>query len=417
LSHAQIATWVIVALGIAGVILRPWRLPEAIWAVAGAIALVMLGLLPIGEAWTGIAKGADVYFFLTGMMLIAELARSERLFDWLAGIAASHARGSAKRLFALVYVVGIVVTTFLSNDATAVVLTPAVYAAARAARADPLPYLYICAFIANAASFVLPISNPANLVVFDGHMPPLLQWLARFGLPSVVSIAATYAILRWSQRKHLAEPAEANPHVPSLERGGVIVGIALIVAAILLLIVSALGRDLGLPTFIAGAATLIVVISLRGTQRLAVLKHISWGVLPLVAGLFVFVEALDRVDVLTFVSDRLRSGAQDAPVLTAWTGALITAFGSNIANNLPVGLLSGAAIQIDSPPPLVADAILIGVDLGPNLSITGSLATILWLVALRREGEHVSALEFLKLGALIMPVSLVLAIAALFVGR
>jgi arsenical pump membrane protein len=185
----------------------------------------------------------------------------------------------------------------------------------------------------------------------------------------------------------------------------------------LLLVVSALGRDLGLPTFIAGAATLIVVISLRGSQTLAVLKHISWGVLPLVAGLFVFVEALDRVGVLTFVSDRLRSGAQDAPVLTAWTGALITAFGSNIANNLPVGLLSGAAIQIDSPPPLITDAILIGVDLGPNLSVTGSLATILWLVALRREGEHVSALEFLKLGVLIMPVSLVLAIAALFVGR
>src|SRR5947209_16759515 len=158
------------------------------------------------EAWIGVAKGADVYFFLTGMMLIAELARREGLFDWLAGIAASRARGSAKRLFALVYVVGIVVTTFLSNDATAVVLTPAVYAAARAARADPLPYLYICAFIANAASFVLPISNPANLVVFDGHMPPLLQWLARFGLPSLVSIAATYVILRWAQRKHLRQP-------------------------------------------------------------------------------------------------------------------------------------------------------------------------------------------------------------------
>jgi arsenical pump membrane protein len=417
LSQAQIATWVIVALGIAGVILRPWRLPEAISAVAGAVALVAFGLLPIGDAWTGIAKGADVYFFLTGMMLIAELARSEGLFDWLAGIAASHARGSAKRLFALVYVVGIVVTTFLSNDATAVVLTPAVYAAARAAGADPLPYLYICAFIANAASFVLPISNPANLVVFDGQMPPLLQWLARFGLPSLVSIAATYAILRWSQRKHLAGPTEADPHVPSLERGGVIVGIALIVAAILLLIVSALGRDLGLPTFIAGAATLIVVISLRGTQTLAVLKHISWGVLPLVAGLFVFVKALDRTGLLPFLSEQLRRGSQDAPVLTAWAGALITAFGSNIANNLPVGLLSGAAIQIDSPPPLVTDAILIGVDLGPNLSVTGSLATILWLVALRREGEHVSALEFLKLGALIMPVSLVLAIAALFIGR
>lgn len=107
MSQAQIATWIIVALGIAGVILRPWRLPEALWAVACAIALVAFGLLPVPDAWTGIAKGADVYFFLTGMMLIAELARSEGLFDWLAGIAASHARGSPTRLFALVYIVAL----------------------------------------------------------------------------------------------------------------------------------------------------------------------------------------------------------------------------------------------------------------------------------------------------------------------
>jgi arsenical pump membrane protein len=417
LSHVQLATGGIVALGTAGVILRPWRLPEAIWAVAGALALVAFELLPIRDAWTGIAKGADVYFFLSGMMLIAELARSEGLFDWLAGIAASHARGSAKRLFALVYIVGVIVTAFLSNDATAIVLTPAVYAAARAARAEPLPYLYICAFIANAASFVLPISNPANLVVFGSHMPPLLQWLARFGVASLVSIATTYVLLRWTQRARLAEPTEKKPHVPSLGRGGVVVGIALIFAAILLLIVSALGLDLGLPTFAAGAATFVIVMLLRGTSTLTVVKHISWGVLPLVAGLFVFVEALDRTGVLTILSDQLRSGSHETPAFTAWISALVTGFGSNIANNLPVGLLSGAAIQADSPPPLVTDAILIGVDLGPNLSVTGSLATILWLVALRREGEHVSALKFLKLGALIMPVSLVLAIASLFVGR
>ena len=89
----------------------------------------------------GVAKGADIYLFLAGMMLIAELARSEGLFEWLAGIAASHARGSAKRLFALIYIVGIVVTAFLSNDATAVVLTPVVYDVASAARTEPLPYL------------------------------------------------------------------------------------------------------------------------------------------------------------------------------------------------------------------------------------------------------------------------------------
>src|SRR5262249_40016272 len=151
-------------------------------------ALVATSLVPWRAAVGAVAQGTDVYLFLIGMMLLAELARAEGLFDWLAALATRAARGSPRRLFLLLYAVGIAVSVVLSNDAPAVVLTPAVYAAARSTRAAPLPFLLICAFIANAASFVLPISNPANLVVFDGHMPALLQWLEQFALPSAVSI-------------------------------------------------------------------------------------------------------------------------------------------------------------------------------------------------------------------------------------
>ena len=169
--------------------------------MAGAALLVALGLISIPDALTGIAKGGDVYLFLFGMMLLAEIAREEGLFDWLAAVATSHADGSPRRLFLLTYGVGTVVTIFLSNDATAVVLTPAVAAAVKAAKAkEPLPYLLICAFIANAASFVLPISNPANLVIYGSRMPPLLQWLPAYSLPSLVAIVATYLLLRFTQR-------------------------------------------------------------------------------------------------------------------------------------------------------------------------------------------------------------------------
>jgi arsenical pump membrane protein len=164
---SYIVTWIISFLAIAGVIIRPFKLSEAIWAVSGAIVLVVFGLISFSDGLTGISKGTDVYLFLTGMMLLAETAREEKLFDWLAAHATKMAKGSATKMFLLIYLVGIVVTTFLSNDATAVVLTPAVAAAVKAAKVQkPLPYLLICAFIANAASFVLPISNPANLVIY-----------------------------------------------------------------------------------------------------------------------------------------------------------------------------------------------------------------------------------------------------------
>src|SRR5579883_3543821 len=155
------------------------------------------------------------------MMLLAELARTEGLFDWVAALAVRWARGSPRRLFALVYLVGILVTAFLSNDATAVVLTPAVYAAARHARTEPLPYLFICAFIANAASFLLPISNPANLVVFGARMPHLAEWLRQFAAPSIAAIVVTYVALRITQRRALSEEKiEARVPTPHLSRGG-----------------------------------------------------------------------------------------------------------------------------------------------------------------------------------------------------
>jgi arsenical pump membrane protein len=162
--------WAIAAFAIAGVLFRPKDWPEAVWACLGAALMVICGFLPWAQAGSAIVKGTDVYLFLTGMMLLAELARQEGVFDWLASLAVAAAKGSRERLFALVYLVGTAVTIFLSNDATAVVLTPAVYAAVQKARTKALPYLFICAFIANAASFVLPISNPAVYLLHRCHL-------------------------------------------------------------------------------------------------------------------------------------------------------------------------------------------------------------------------------------------------------
>src|SRR3984885_8776630 len=216
MSDTDVATWGIAALATFGVIVRPWNLPEFIWAITGAALLVLLQLLPWPDALAAAGKGTDVYFFLVGMMLLAEVARKEGLFDWLAAQAVRYSHGSAERLFLIVYVVGTLVTVLLSNDATAVVLTPAVYAASRAAKVEPLPYLFVCAFIANAASFVLPISNPANLVVFGTQMPPLVEWLRTFALPSLAAIVMTYLALRLTQRRGLDAGVAGVVEMPPL---------------------------------------------------------------------------------------------------------------------------------------------------------------------------------------------------------
>lgn len=412
LPHQITLAWGLVALTTAGVIFRPFRLPEAIWALAGATALVLLGLLPIADALSGMAKGIDVYLFLIGMMLIAELAQREGLFDYLAAFAVEHARGSPQRLFLLVYAVGILVTVFLSNDATAIVLTPAVYAATRAAGANPLPYLFVCAFIANAASFVLPISNPANLVVFGTRMPHLGEWLRQFTLPSVAAIVVTYIVLLMTQRRALAEEKlEARVPTPHLSHGGKLAAIGITAIAVALLAASAFDVQLGLPTLVCGVITTAAVLLLSRQSPWPVLAGVSWSVIPLVAGLFVMVETLVRIGAIANLSAMLHDAAAHSPSTAVWWVGAITTIADNIANNLPVGLVAGSVAASDHLSPQIVSAVLIGVDLGPNLSVTGSLATILWLVALRRQKIEVTAWRFLQLGVLVTPPALVAALA------
>ncbi len=406
--------WSIAAGAILGVLLRPKNWPEAIWACLGAVLLVICGLLPLAQALRAVGTGTDVYLFLTGMMLLAELARREGVFDWLATLAVSAARGSRTRLFTLVYVVGIFVTVFLSNDATAVVLTPAVYASVKRARIEALPYLLICAFIANAASFVLPISNPANLVVYAKTLPPLLPWMRTFLLPSAGSIAVTYLVLRWLSRKNMEGPIEDGAEPSTLSGPGVRALWTIIATGAILIWASAMSIDLGLPTCIAAVMAVLISTRASGSALQKIATGVSWSVLPLVAGLFVLVEALNSVGALTNVGHYM----QVCSSMPGLWGSLAASFGvaalSNLMNNLPSGLLAGGAVQAVQAPAHIRDSVLIGVDLGPNLSVAGSLATVLWLIALRREGIQITGWRFFRIGVLAMPAALLVATLAIW---
>ncbi|MGF6157296.1 arsenical pump membrane protein [Ensifer sp. KUDG1] len=411
---ATVMTWGIGGLTVLAVVSRPFGWPEAIWAVTGACLLVACRLIGLADVWLGLTKATDVCLFLVGMMLLSELARQEGLFDWIASVATAHANGSPRRLFVLIYAFGIVVTVFLSNDATAVVLTPAVYAACRTAKVrDPLPYLLICAFTANAASFVLPISNPANFVIFgDGDMPTLWNWLVRFWLPSLVSVIVTFVALYWTQRSALAADSVSFAERPTLSGNARLTGVAILATAALLAVASERGYALGLTTFVIGSASVVVVLFLKRRSPFALLSGISWSVLPLVAGLFIIVEGLDGSGLTERLGAILADLASTSPnVAAAGIGGLAAVL-SNAINNLPAGLLGAGVVHTAGASDKIAAA-LIGVDLGPNLSISGSLATMLWLAALRREGLECSARAFLKLGVIVMPPALFLSLLCL----
>jgi arsenical pump membrane protein len=411
-SGPHLTVWIVAALATAGVIVRPFKWPEAVWAVGGALVLLMTGLLPWSQGAQAIAKGGDVYMFLTGMMLLSETARREGLFDRVAALAVNGAKASPKRLFALVYGVGVVITAFLSNDAAAVVLTPAVYAATQKAKVEALPYLFICAVIANAASFLLPISNPANIVLYGDHTPPLPSWLASFLLPSVLSIVATYAVLRWVEGRRLEDRCDCDVETEPMSPGAWAALSGLGLTAATLLAASAMDLQLGLPTFIMGVLTLAIVGLRERQSPWPTIKGVSWSILPLVAALFILVQALMATGVIGALASVVSETAQRRPMATAWASGGLIALVCNLMNNLPASLIASSTVAQAHPPQKLVDALLIGVDLGPNLSVTGSLATILWLTALRREGQHVGFWRFLKVGVWVTPPTLALALGA-----
>jgi arsenical pump membrane protein len=249
-----------------------------------------------------------------------------------------------------------------------------------------------------------------------------MQWLPRFALPSLLSIVATYLLLRWTQRAELVQPIESSVEVLKISRGGIAAALGILAAAAALMTVSALDQPLGLPTCMAGLATVTGVCVIVRSAPWRFFKEASWSVIPLVAGLFVLVEALDRSGVIHALGEILRREAADSARIAAAAAGALVAFASNLINNLPAGLIAGSAIQgagipvagipVAGIPDSVSSAVLIGVDLGPNLSVTGSLATILWLMALRRDGIPVNERNFLKLGCWVMPPALFAALAA-----
>jgi arsenical pump membrane protein len=405
----------IVALSILLMLMRPRDIPEVWWVGSGAFLLVVLRLVPLTLAARAVAEGSDVYLFLIGMMLLSELAKENGVFEWVSTAAVRGAGGTCGRLFALVYAVGTLVTICMSNDATAVVLTPAVLSAIRKAKVAPLPYLFACAMIANAASFVLPISNPANLVVFHTGMPSLGRWLASFALPSVLSIAATYVVLRYYFREELCERIDCDLEEKPLASNGRLVMWGLVIVVAVLLVASSLKIDLGLPTCVA-ALVITAVVSIKGKSNpLKLAKGISWPTLLLVASLFVMVDALESLGALRYTQMAL-AWAQHLPVAAATlVVSFIVGVANNLVNNLPLGLIAGATVQASQPQGILTNAVLVGVDLGPNLSVTGSLATILWLLAMRKEGLNVSAWDFLKVGVIAMPAAMLASVAGLLV--
>lgn len=390
---------------------RPWRLNEAWWAAAGALALVLTRALSVPAAWSALARGFNVYLFLIGMMALAEFARAEGVFDWISAAAVRAARGSQGRLLLLVYAAGVVTTALLSNDATIIVLTPAVLVAVGRTDAHLEPYVFACALVANAASTALPIANPSNLLFFAAEMPPLGTWLGSFGWASLASIAATFIALRLVFARDVAPALHERDDVydDDVEPPRPLALFVLAFSALVLIVTSSMSGSLGITACVLGVAAALVATTIDRGAFAAIARGVAWPIVVLTAALFVLVDALDAAGAGSLSRALFDWGHHVAAPVGALAVAAAAALASNLINNLPVGLELGKYAASAHPAAALTAAALVGVNVGPNLTVNGSLATLLWLAILRRAGLHVDARRFAAVGLLVTPPALIVA--------
>jgi len=393
------------------VLTRPRGLNEGIAALIGAGLMVLVGAVSISSALHVLASNWNVFLFFLGMLTVMGLAEQAGIFAWLAIAAARLARGSQRLLLLNVFLLGILISTFLTNDATALVLTPIVYSVVRRLDLDPLPYLFTCTFIADTASLTLPVSNPINLIIGDHFALTTMDFLRYLLMPTVAAIVVNVAVFFLLFRRRLRErfdlttlQTEAPAAHPQFFRYTALV--------LILLAVAFVGAgSAGVPAgIIAMAGAALLVGGARGWRALDTrrfLHDFSWGIFPFVAGLFVVVRGIESVGLTSPIAHALH-GAGGNVLLTALLSTGVSALGTNLINNVPMSLVLLSAIGPTHGAvghALVYGSIL-GCDLGPNLTTTGSLSTMLWLLLLRQRGVQVSSFDYVRYGVLVTPIML-----------
>ena len=379
------------------VALGPRRIPAWIWPVGGALVLVALKTESLPAAVLSITSNWNVLLFIAALMAISAAADESGLFGWIAGIIVAHAKGSRAKLFSYLFLGGALLTIVMSNDTTAVVFTPIVYSAVSGCGLSVLPFLYACTFVADTASFGFPFSNPANILVLP--RPELISFMLHLTIPMLVAVALNLAIFRFIFRRALEGDYEL-PLPPPLDPRTRNVLIAMAIVALLYFL--AVGFDISLgPTAALGAV--IVLASARANPRI-VIARVSWTTLVLLCGLFVLLDAVEHQGAIVWVLRGLHDAAHSGAFGEILSAAFGAALASNLINNLPVAALSGTIVAQAGHS--LAYPLIAGADVGPNLSTTGSLATILWLSIVRERGLHVSRREYARLGLCVVPPTL-----------
>ena len=410
-------TLAVAALTLLLVLTRPRGWHEAWWTAGGGALMLALRLETPAQAWRVMRTGQDALLFLLALLLLSALLERSGFFDWSSIQAVRLARGDGRRLYRNVFVLGALITASLSLDTTAVILTPVVLAFVARLKLPARPYIFACAFVANVASLTLPVSNLTNLLFTGAFGLPFGGFALRMLLPQGAALLTNYALFRWCFRGDLPEKFSGDD-LPDPQAVVPDVGYFRAAVAVLgLVLVGYFAAPFAhLPPYAVGFAgcLALAVWGVRARQvDGTLLREVSWPVFPFVVGLFVVIGGVENLGLTGPMAGwLLRLDTHPLAGMAAMAGG--AGLASNVVNNIPAALLARSVLQQSHAHAPLVYAALLGTNIGPNLTLSGSLATLLVLTSARKKGEDIRALDFFKVGLLVTPLTLLTAVLALW---
>jgi arsenical pump membrane protein len=413
---------VLLAAILVAAVTRPRWLPDSLVAVAGAVIVVASGVLPLASARSEAARLLPVVGFLAAVLVLGQLCQAEGLFTAAGARLARWSRRDPVRLLTGTFALASVTTAVLSLDTTVVLLTPVVHDTTARLRLRPRPPMYACAHLANSASLLLPVSNLTNLLAFSVSGLSLGGFTAAMALPWLAAIAVEYAGFRLFFRGDLTRPgASAEVPVPATAPPIPRYPLAVVLVTLAGFVVTSFAgvspawAAFGGAVLLAGRSLARHEATVAGIVRAAAIPFLLF-----VLGLGLVVRALTDHGLGPAITRLLPHGSS-LPALLAI--AFLAAAIANLVNNLPAVLMLLAALTGAAATQGAAGAttglvlaVLIGVNIGPNLTYAGSLATLLWRRLLAERDRDVDLGEFTRLGLLTVPAGLAVATVALWLG-